>query len=143
MRIEFPLKLISAANAREHWSVKAKRVAKERRVVWAELLQVKRLPTLPVNVKLVRIAPGTLDGDNLQSAFKATRDEIAKAFKIDDNNILISWFYAQEKSKEYRVRIEIESQMVKVKKLTATNKKRVWDKIEKNVSKNWGEGHAR
>ncbi len=109
MTIEFPLRLISAANAHEHWRTRSGRVKKERLVVWAELKKVKLLPTLPVSVKMTRVSPRMLDGDNLQSAFKAVRDEIAAAFKIDDNSVLIEWLYSQEKGKEYRVRIEIES----------------------------------
>jgi len=119
---ELPMRVASVANLREHWAVKAKRVKKERTAVFAVLRTVRSLPALPVNVKMVRLAPRTLDGDNLQSAFKAVRDELAAAFKLDDNSVLIDWFYSQEKSKTYGVRIEIESQP---------------------ISKNWKEGKSR
>lgn len=106
VKIEFPLRLVSAANKREHWAVKAKRVKNERQVTWAFLINVKA-PT-PKKITLIRLAPRVLDGDNLQSSFKGVRDEVAKRFGFDDGDQNIEWAYAQEKSKEYKVRIEIE-----------------------------------
>jgi hypothetical protein len=77
VRLLLPLRLDSAANLRERWQVRARRVASQRQFV-AAYIRHQPVPALPVVVTLVRIAPRALDGDNLQSAFKAVRDEVAK-----------------------------------------------------------------
>lgn len=58
-------------------------------------------------VLLVRIAPRRLDSDNLVSAFKAVRDGIAKAWRVDDSEAgPVVWLYAQAKG-PYGVRVEV------------------------------------
>lgn len=61
-------------------------------------------------VVLTRIAPRSLDDDNLPRSFKAIRDGIAEALGMDDNvKSKLKWGYAQEKGppKKYAVRIQI------------------------------------
>jgi hypothetical protein len=50
-------------------------------------------------VHLVRHGVRELDGDNLQGAFKATRDGIASRLGVDDNSKLIAWTYDQVRCK--------------------------------------------
>ena len=76
--IRIPLRTVSGMNVREHFRVRAKRVKAERQAV-ALVLGPQKKPALPIVVTLTRIAPSSgLDpDDNLPSAFKAVRDEIA------------------------------------------------------------------
>jgi hypothetical protein len=50
-----------------------------------------------------------LDGDNLQSGFKAVRDGVADWLGVDDGSGLIDWQYCQRSSgpKVYKVEIEV------------------------------------
>lgn len=104
---------VSEANSRDHWAKKAKRVAAQRRFShWcleAHILRGGLVLPFPLIVTLTRIAPRELDGDNLQSALKATRDGIADYFGVDDRDPRIEWCYGQEKGRvrEYAVRVEI------------------------------------
>jgi len=62
-------------------------------------------------VVLTRIAPRSLDDDNLPRSFKAIRDGIAEALGMDDNTkSKLKWQYAQEKGppKQYAIRIQIQ-----------------------------------
>lgn len=65
---------------------------------------------LPCIVELTRVAPlagGTLDGDNLQSAFKALRDGIAARLGIDDADSRVTWVYKQALGKKYAAQVKI------------------------------------
>ncbi len=71
---------------------------------------------LPVHVTLKRYAPRSLDeGDNLPMSMKYIRDSVAAFLTGDhrpgraDNDPRITWLYAQEKSKDYYVRIIVRS----------------------------------
>lgn len=110
MTIDLPLRIVSVANESEGWRRKATRTKKHRKHAWLAMLQ-KPKPKLPCIVKLIRIAPRELDGDNLQSAFKAVRDGIADRLGMDDRDPRVVWIYAQErgKPKEYSARIQIDS----------------------------------
>lgn len=102
---ELPIRIISVANRREHWRKRAERAAAHKRASF----MVPKHP-LPCVVKLTRIAPkagGTLDGDNLQSAFKALRDGIAARLGVDDADPRVTWEYAQALGKTYAARVEI------------------------------------
>jgi hypothetical protein len=108
MTLLIPHRLPSAANERLHWRVKAKRTRAQRELV-AIYIGGKRPPALPVVVTLIRIAPRALDGDNLQSAFKAMRDEVANWLGVPDNHPSIRWEYGQRRGGvgEYAVTISI------------------------------------
>lgn len=101
-----PIKTVSAMNAREHWTKKKKRHDMEKLAV---RMTVKPFP-LPCIVRMVRVSPGELDTDNLTSAFKAIRDEIARVCGCGDSpRDPITWAYAQEKCKRghFGVRVEL------------------------------------
>lgn len=98
-----PIHTVSEANSKEHWAVKARRVKHHREVTKACLKSV-----LPMSfgdervdcvwVLLLRLGARNLDDDNLRSAFKATRDEIASVFGIDDGKSdRIRFDYEQER----------------------------------------------
>ena len=63
---------------------------------------------LPCTVTITRLGPRKLDSDNLATSAKGLRDGIADKLGVDDGDERITWCYAQEKSKTYGVRIEIE-----------------------------------
>ena len=63
-------------------------------------------------ITLTRIAPRPLDSDNLARSFKAIRDGIADALKINDGSKRLTWNYEQRKGskpKQYAVQIEIQT----------------------------------
>lgn len=102
---EFPLRIESAPNLREHWAVKMRRAKAHRE---AGFLCAPREFALPCRVTLTRIAPRMLDDDNLVAGMKNVRDGIAARLKVDDRDPCIQWCYAQErgKPKYYGVRVE-------------------------------------
>jgi hypothetical protein len=68
-------------------------------------------PSLPVTVKMVRIAPRKLDeGDNLSGGFKHVRDGIADWLGVDDGGKDVTWVYEQRKGKPRQYAIEISLQ---------------------------------
>lgn len=106
----------SAANLREHWTTKAKRVKAQRDLVLV-LLQGARMllpgfrhfseETSLCRIRFVRISTRPLDDDNLAYAFKAHRDAVAEWFGCDDGDTSFwKWSYAQEKGLP-GIRIEI------------------------------------
>lgn len=95
--------------------IRGRQAARERRDVGFYVLSDQMLnrakPNLPLRITLTRIAPDTLDGDNLWGGLKHVRDGVADALKIDDRESpMLSWDCAQEKGKprEYGLRILIE-----------------------------------
>ena len=103
MIYKIPLKVISAANAREHWAKKARRVKRERQ---AALIIQKH--SLPCTVTMIRHGKKRLDGDNLQSAFKGLRDGIADRLGIDDADSRVTWKYDQDIQPYYGVTVTVE-----------------------------------
>ena len=109
--VMLPLRTVSGANMREHWSAKAKR-AKLHRSTARMMLTLDKKWCAKQNhfdVRITRIAPKKLDSDNLAISNKAIRDGIADAIGIDDGSNKFSWEYRQEsgRPKEYAVRVEI------------------------------------
>lgn len=123
-----PLRIESVANLREHWAKKAARTAAHRAMgkllahqasLWLRWKlsmageRVWRCPVVPrMRVTITRIAPRSLDSDNVQSAFKAFRDGIADHFGVDDRADWYEWRYEQRKGKprEYAVEVLVEPQ---------------------------------
>lgn len=108
LRWDLQKPLPSAANLREHWAVKAKRVEAQRKMTALRLktqglewlAHAKRIlgnERMRVGCILTRVAPRQLDDDNLQSAFKALRDEVAAQVGIDDGSDRWHWEYHQRK----------------------------------------------
>ena len=104
--VRFPVRTESEMNKREHWAKKAKRVKSQRHLVML-ILGLKRHFPLPLEVRLTRLSPRTLDSDNLISSNKAIRDQIAEWLDVNDADPRVTWSYAQEKAKTYSVRLEI------------------------------------
>lgn len=108
---ELPLRTVSLANAREHWSVRSRRGKKEKQTI---ILAMRDAPEvfrqgLPTVVTMTRIGKRALDDDNLSGSFKAIRDQIAKCMNTDDSpGSNVKWLYEQRKSKDYSIHIHIE-----------------------------------
>ena len=109
IKVLLPIHTVSVMNAREHWSKRAKRAKIHRTTARAMLAQWAGRPELPITVSMTRISAGTLDGDNLQSALKATRDGIADWLRLDDADPRVTWAYDQQrgKEKEYGVIVRV------------------------------------
>ncbi len=96
--------LPSAANLREHWRERHRRIKAQRNAValampvyllhhernWVSVLG-------KLLVTLTRVSPRELDDDNLQGAFKGIRDQVAAQLGLDDRDKRIGWHYAQAK----------------------------------------------
>ena len=110
-----PLRLRSTANLREHWAQKASRIKTERYAAFYGLCEVSpawnQWETSPLRVTITRIAPRTLDDDNLVSCCKAVRDGIAQWLDTPDNDPSITWVYAQRREGvgEYAVEMTVEA----------------------------------
>jgi hypothetical protein len=108
--ITIPIKTVSGMNAREHYMARSKRVKKEREAVAWALNGVPR-PLLPCSVMLTRMSYSSgLDDDNLRSALKGVRDQVAEWIGVDDRySLQVSYRYAQRRSgapKVFAVKIE-------------------------------------
>jgi hypothetical protein len=106
-----PMRTVPGLNVREHWKARSRRVKNEREAVAWKLATRAVKPPLPLVVTLTRIGPSNgLDDDNLAGAMKATRDEIAKWLGVDDRKSeVVRYRYAQERGKEWGVRIQWEA----------------------------------
>jgi hypothetical protein len=115
--VTLPLRLVSEANAHEHWRHRQKR-AREHHAV------VNMVATVPMRdaamhlhrgtdlvVTITRVAPRMLDSDGAVISGKYVRDAIAKLLGINDNDPRVEWRYAQRKGKvrEYAVEIKVEA----------------------------------
>lgn len=94
--ISLGLKTVSESNLHEGWRKRHDRRRIARSATLAILSAYAR-PPLPVTVRLVRVAPRTLDSDNLQGSLKAIRDGVADWLGVDDGNPGILWTYGQKK----------------------------------------------
>jgi len=106
------IRTVSEANSREHWAKKMNRVKRQRTAARLATMQAMRgqtADTMPgkITVYLCRVGKRKLDSDNLAGSFKAIRDGIADALKIDDGDERIEWHYRQERG-EYGVRVSVE-----------------------------------
>lgn len=122
--VTLPIRTVSEANQRAPWAV-TKRKAEQRKAVGTRLRAWQASGMggaplsleVPVDVQLTRIAPCRLDSDNLGSAFKAVRDEIAKWLGVDDKKEdLVRWLppaQCKGKPREYGVRIEIRERVAR------------------------------
>ncbi len=108
--ITLPLKTVSAANAREHWAARHRRVADERMAVRLGFSgqNVMNPPCFDsVVVKFTRLGGRRLDDDNLRSAMKGVRDAVAEWLQVDDGSDVAVWEYGQEPGGPFGVRIQI------------------------------------
>ena len=109
IEVQVDMKIVSVANIRMHWAVKARLVKGQRQKAFNALCAVGAPMPLPCTIVLTRVAPRALDGDNLQSAFKATRDGVADWLGVDDGDSRLDWQYRQRSDgiRVYRVEIEV------------------------------------
>ena len=106
------IRTVSEANSSDPWFVKAKRHAKQKRLVY---LLVPSMPLInqKATVKLTRLSPRQLDEDNLLMCLKYFRDAIAERLVPGlapgraDSDKRITWDYDQQPSKSYGVKVEI------------------------------------
>lgn len=106
LRFNLPLRTVSEANARGHWSARAKRAKAQRD---ATRLLCPRWTGGPLLVvRLTRVGPRELDSDNLTGSLKAVRDGLASWLRLDDATPLVRWEYGQERG-EPGVRVEVEA----------------------------------
>lgn len=112
--VTLPIRLYSEANIACHWTEPYKRKREARRLlrsVWN--VSPIRNTKPPVEITFVRIAPRTLDYDNLLYAFKSIRDVVSDLMLPGlrpgqaDGSDQLKFHYEQEKSKEYGIRIEV------------------------------------
>lgn len=108
-RLSVPLRLVSEANAREHWRARHRRRRDQRGQLALVASARFSRPALPCKIAMTRVAPRALDSDNLVSSFKASRDGICDWLGVDDRSDQITWAYAQRKGavREYALEVEI------------------------------------
>jgi hypothetical protein len=109
VKVFLPIKTISVMNAREHHFVRARRSKLHRETAFVLMKNTGTPPELPLTVTMTRIGFGTLDDDNLASAFKAARDGVADWLGVDDGDPRITWIRQQQKGKrgEYGLWVEV------------------------------------
>ena len=113
--ITIPIRTYSESNMNEHWRKKHKRKKDQQQAVRYFLLPHRTKLKLPLNVKLTRLAPRTLDDDNLIAAFKYIRDAIADVIVPGlqagraDNVEGLTFHCSQEKSPVYGVLIKFDA----------------------------------
>jgi hypothetical protein len=113
--LDLPLKTVSEINRRDHWTARSKRRKAQQlevHVEWKAKIGTRRIK-LPCKVSFKRIGPKMLDDDNLRSACKHVRDEVARLLGSHDGfGSPVTWHYDQEAigKHEYRLRIEVESE---------------------------------
>ena len=101
------LVLVSEANTREHWTVKAAR-AKWQRATVTEALGTLPVPRLPVRVTIVRVGPRALDLDNSWGSAKFVTDAIAAWCEVDDGDVARFRCSVSQERGGYGVRVVIE-----------------------------------
>ena len=101
------LRLVSEANAHEHFWKRTKRANEQHSAVEAALKAWGPKPTTyPLLVIITRYAPAKLDSDNLQGSAKHVRDAVAEWLGVDDKCDAVLWFVAQvQQPKTYACRI--------------------------------------
>lgn len=130
--VMLPVKLVSEANAHEHWRQRQRRAKRHRGAAFASLLlPLKRAwqadvskdqlmsglergvylaPEARATVTITRIAPRDLDSDNLVGSAKHVRDGVADALGIDDRDPRVTWVVEQRRGKvrEYACAVRIQ-----------------------------------
>lgn len=108
LEFSIPIQTKSATNLREHWAVRSKRVASERRATTYRTPPAFKALGPLLRITLTRVSPRELDDDNLRPALKGVRDALAASLRIDDRSPLVEWGYGQEKgTAAVLVRVEV------------------------------------
>lgn len=98
------LRLVSEANAREHWSSRDRRRAWQQDLLDGALRGVQP-PPLPVRVTIVRVGPRRLDADNAQGSGKHLRDAVARWCGVDDGDVGRFTCRVEQERGDYAVRV--------------------------------------
>jgi hypothetical protein len=114
--VKFKYTLQSMANLQMYHMAKHRIKTDLKEAICKEVKPLVMVTPLPVKVTMCRIAPRSLDYDNLVYAFKPARDQISKLYFMTkpigqaDSFDCFEWVYAQERGavKEYAIRIDIE-----------------------------------
>jgi hypothetical protein len=108
--VTLPIRTVSEANQREHWGKKANRAKKQRTTTYLRLIAAfgKAPKEPPDSITLTRIAPRSLDSDNLAGSFKAIRDGIQDWCGVNDRDLVFVYAQRKGKAKEYAVEITME-----------------------------------
>jgi hypothetical protein len=130
-----PLKIVSAANVREHWAIKHRRDKMQKNTVLAYLNRYNGMVNLPCKIKLTRVSPRKLDDDNLQYAFKAIRDAVcsfiipglAPGRADDDERLQIEYVQNSDGPGINGFRVSIEYEQEDIKNATRIPKKESCD----------------
>jgi hypothetical protein len=109
MILTFPIKTVSEANRRDHWTVKNNRKNAQQKEFMVTWRNAKAKVKLPATIIFTRYSCQILDDDNLQSALKGCRDQLAKEIGVDDGSDLLNFVYRQEKinKREHWFTVEI------------------------------------
>lgn len=108
-----PVRTHNDLNCRQGWRIvwsRGKRQRTATATIAATQATQEQLPEKPLVVLLTRVGRGLMDDDNLQGALKHVRDGIADWLGVDDRHRhIVRYEYAQERGKEYGVRVRITS----------------------------------
>lgn len=110
IELVLPLRSPSAANLREHWRSRHRRVKHQRSVVrllWPAAWK-GRAWAWPLDVHMTRVGPVPMDDDNVASSLKAIRDQVAAQLGVDDGDRARVRFHVHQERGDYAVRIRIE-----------------------------------
>jgi hypothetical protein len=107
IRFHIPIRLPSLSNERFHWRTLA-RIKKKQKEATMYCMIGLVIPQLPLVVTITRIGPRKLDDDNLASACKYVRDQIAKQIGVDDGSSDYTWLYSQRIGKNLRYGVDVE-----------------------------------
>lgn len=115
---EIPMTIVSEANKTgEHWTSKRKRHQIQQWQIKALFRAYDRPIDLPCKIVMTRLYARLLDDDNLVSAFKWIKDQVAdciipgQAKGRADGDPRIKWEYDQQKSPLKGMRLEIYTNM--------------------------------
>ena len=115
VRFDLALRLVSEANAHEHYRVRSTRAQGQRetaqRVARQSFHAQGQSIEYPLRVTICRVSPRDLDSDNLQGSAKHVRDGIADFFEVKDNDPRVDWRVIQRRGdpKQYAVEVVIET----------------------------------
>ena len=111
--VRLPIRTRSELNTSEHWQARRKRHRGQKNELWAAFIAYRDKVRLPCHVTFVRLAPRILDTDNLASAFKHLRDQLAYilipglAPGRADGDSRLAWSYDQKKTTAKLYGVEI------------------------------------
>ena len=118
LSVYLPIRLMSEANAHEHWRMRARR-SSEHHAAWKlhsltvteaqKKAAIQALEAGNLLVNIVRVEPRKLDSDNAAGCGKFLRDSIAIWLGIDDADTRVRWVVTQEKPGKRGARVEMRS----------------------------------